>query len=94
MLAAHARGDYAQWVRDFYGPGAVGTDALTGRKLPPVDPASFSVTEVLEDIENREDAVSRGVVRCPECGRLYVQREHGKNEYDCYTPEPQEQGSG
>ena len=74
-------------MREFYGPAGTTIDNLTGRELPALDPASFLPTDALEDIETRTDDVSRGVVRCPECGRLYVQREYGKNEYDCYTPE-------
>ncbi len=86
-MEAHANGNSARWVREFYGPQAPTIDNLTGHELPPVDPASFPLTDALEDIETKVDTATRAVVRCPECGRLYVQREHGKNEYDCYKPE-------
>jgi hypothetical protein len=49
-----------------------------------------TVEQALEDVLARADSVSRAVVRCPECSRLYVQRKPGTNEYDCFRLEPAE----
>jgi hypothetical protein len=75
-LEAHARGEFHLWMQSFL-----------GKSLPSRATSSTGVeqlVEALEDVEPRVDHVSRGVVHCPECGRLYVQSEHGKNEYVCY----------
>jgi hypothetical protein len=79
-LEAHARGELAQWTQSFLGrPQRSGADASSA------DPAPL--VRVLADVEWRLDRFSRRVVRCPECGRLWVQREHGGNEYVSYKPE-------
>jgi hypothetical protein len=88
LLEAKARGLYETWVQEFYGPPVKVVDNLTGRALSPTDPTSFPLIDILDDISTSTNTVTRAVVRCPECHRLYVQREHDQNEYDCYKPEP------
>ena len=73
------------WARRFYGSRFHVADALDEPGVLGVESLDLSI--VLQDIEDRSDTFSRAVVRCPECSRLYVERSHRSNEYDCYAPE-------
>lgn len=73
------------WAHRFYGSRFHVADAPDEPAVQGV--ASLERAIVLQDIEDRADVFSRAVVRCPECGRLYVERSHRSNEYDCYAPE-------
>ena len=72
FLAAVRNGKRDEWVTEFYGR----------------PPFGISDGSIIDDIITREDEFSLLIVICPECGRLYRQRKHGENEYDCYIPEP------
>ncbi|TWU50685.1 hypothetical protein Poly51_39780 [Rubripirellula tenax] len=71
FLAAVRDGKRDLWITEFY-------------RRPPFD---ISDGSIIDDIITREDDFSLAIVVCPECGRLYRQRKHGENEYDCYVPE-------
>lgn len=90
FLAAHQRGDGVAWAHAYFGrvPG-VFLDLLTGKALPPGDDDRVAPGDVLQSIALKEDVVSHAVVRCPACKRMYVQRERGKNVYDCFAFEPE-----
>ena len=77
-LEAYARGELLLWMRSSFG------EART--EAPSSGPDLL--VDGLDDVEALVDRFSRSVVRCPECGRLYVQSEYGNNEYVCYKPEP------
>jgi hypothetical protein len=78
-LEAHARGELELWTQASFGR------SLTSRASSSADLGPL--VDVLEDVEPLVDRASRAVVQCPECSRLYVQKEYGVNEYVCYTPE-------
>jgi hypothetical protein len=44
--------------------------------------------DVIEDILSRHDSWTRHVFRCPMCGRIYIQREPGTDDFRCYDEEP------
>ena len=71
FLAAVRDGKRDLWITEFY-----------GRR-----PFEISDGSIIDDIITHEDDFSLAIVVCPECGRLYRQRKHGENEYDCYIPE-------
>ena len=74
-IRARESGDYAALYARLYRAGHAPATP------PPLD-------ELLSRGDMLVDDVSRLVVRCPECGRLHVQRRHGENAYDAYAPEP------
>lgn len=47
-----------------------------------------SDASIIEEIVANADSFSRGVITCPQCGRLYLQRKQSENEWDCFAPEP------
>ena len=75
FLAAVRGGRRDQWITEFYGRPSLG----------------ISDGSIIDDIITREDQFSLLIVVCPTCGRLYRQRKHGENEYDCYLPEPSDE---
>ncbi len=74
-IRAHETGDYKALYARLYRAG----------HAPAAPP---SLDELLARGDRFVDDASRLVVRCSECGRLHVQRRHGENVYDAYTPEP------
>ena len=91
LFDARDRGAQDEWLRGFYGPPARVFDSITGREDPPGDRAATPLPYALFDIARVTDTFSRNVVRCPECARLYIQRGHRENGYDCYRLEPDPQ---
>jgi hypothetical protein len=73
-IRAQDTGDYTELYTRLYRVG-----------YAPAAPPSLD--ELLARCDMVVDDVSRLVVCCPECHRLYVQRGHGENVYDAYTRE-------
>ncbi len=70
--------DAAQaWVRSEWG------DAFVD-----FDPENLVRTVANELITRHVIDKARGCVRCPACGRFYIQRRAYENDYDGYAPEP------
>ena len=72
FLEAVREGKRNEWITEFYGWPQFG----------------ISDGSIIDDIITQEDVFSLSIVICPECGRLYRQRQHGVNEYECYLSEP------
>jgi hypothetical protein len=73
-IRARETGDYRELYKVLYRAGHEPT-------TPP------TLDELLWRADRAVDRASRLVVRCDECGRLYVQCRHGENEYDAFVPE-------
>ncbi|TWU05797.1 hypothetical protein Pla52n_15120 [Stieleria varia] len=73
FLVAVRDGRRDEWITEFYGR----------------PPFGISDGSIIDDIITRADEFSVGITICPECGRLYRQREQETNEWDCYVPEPE-----
>ena len=70
FLRAMAGGRKAEWVRDYFGESY---------------PADLSDADVIDDIYTKvSHDKGRFVYQCPECGRLYVQKQGFANEWDCF----------
>lgn len=65
-----------EWIAEFYGCA----------------PFEISNGEIIDDIICREDVFSIRVTTCPECGRLYRQRQQNTNEWECFVPESTQSG--
>jgi hypothetical protein len=69
FLVAVNTGKKAEWLANFF-----------SGKYPEVDMAS-AIVDIFSRYERRE---GRSVFRCPECERLYVQKEYRSDEYECF----------
>ncbi len=76
FLQAAQQGRRREWLTDFYG------ESVPQSRFDAKDEA-----DVIEDILSRQDSWTRLVFRCPECGRMYVERAPKTGEYRCYGEE-------
>ena len=76
FLTAVRNGKRRQWLADFY-----------GKNTPSSRFAEKDDADVVEDILSTHDSWTRHVYRCPICGRLYVQKKPGVDEFRCYSEE-------
>jgi hypothetical protein len=93
-LAAVERGEKDEWMNKFFNAGRVEwlvtkidreTGKRTHERCVSEGYPSLGVADAISDIYskyNRREGHS--VYRCPECGRLYVQKEYCSDEYICY----------
>ncbi len=64
------------WLANFYGK-----DAPRSRLADKDD------ADVIEDILSKHDSWTRHMIRCPICGRIYIQRQPGVEYFRCYEEE-------
>ena len=77
-LTAVKDGHSVNWRHEFF-----------GQRYPDDLPA----VEVIQDITSAVTMkYCTGIYRCPQCGRLHVQREHGVNRWESYIPEGKSSG--
>jgi hypothetical protein len=75
LNAVHNR-TRGEWLADFYG------------KNPPLSRlAEKDDADVIEDILSTHDSWTRHVFRCPICGHMYIQRQPGADDFQCYDEE-------
>ena len=74
FLAAVESGSDKDWVKNYF----------AGRYFE-MYPDQITIGDVIEDITSRaEHKEGRCVYQCPECERLYIQREFYTDDWTCY----------
>ena len=74
FLTALENGRDKEWIRSFF-----------GEQYAASYPSGMTVVHAIEDIYSRSALERhRGVIRCGECERLYLQTEPYVNEWICY----------
>jgi hypothetical protein len=70
FLSVVESGNSVSWIQDYFGGDY---------------PLDLSNSEVIEDIIAKvSNSTGRSVYRCPECERIYVQKEFYSDEWACY----------
>ncbi len=73
FFSASATDSREVWIKDFFNPEY---------------PLDLSDNEVVTDILSKlELPFMRSICECSNCGRLYIQKSPGKNEYECFEPQ-------
>ncbi len=76
FLDAVRAGKRGEWLADFYGKNA-----------PQSRFAEKNDADIIEDILSKLDSWTRQVLRRPICGRIYIQKHPGADEFRCYDEE-------
>jgi hypothetical protein len=93
FFAAIENGTKDEWLMKFFdksghslvletiGLDGTRTTSEIGKNFYLTSEMATIVTDIISRYDHRE---GHSVFRCPECDRLYVQKEYCSNEYDCY----------
>ena len=94
FLTAVENGSKEEWLRKFFRIGeakfsVIKIDRKSGERITSQMGNDFylraDMATVIYDIFSRYDnREGHSVYRCPECERIYIQKQYGSDEYDCY----------